>query len=354
MTAASTAVVKKPDEPIIVRDDVALFDTGKFEHMWRIANTMAAMSLMPDHLKGHPADCVMVVEQARTWQMSPTAVGSKTFVVGGKLAYEGQLVAAVVNTRAGIDGRLKYRYEGTFDRAKQDASTRKIFVSGKFKGDAEAVEIAVEWKDGFAMSKGARDKWLSQPDQQLAYFGARVWARRHCPEVLLGVYTPEELEAERDHQGADNARDVTPPRPTRAQIAAVSPTDTADEEAAAAHRELDRQAAAIINGTVETDEQFDQQTGEVTGLHQSGQTVKPEPGETQPTASGAIERHPRVLPPLRADGNLIAWQNDALEAISTVLPRVLPEIEEEMKSLTVPDSVHGALAKAIRERKGRK
>ena len=343
MTAASTAVVKKPDEPIIVRDDVALFDTGKFEHMWRIANTMAAMSLMPDHLKGHPADCVMVVEQARTWQMSPTAVGSKTFVVGGKLAYEGQLVAAVVNTRAGIDGRLKYRYEGTFDRAKQDASTRKIFVSGKFKGDAEAVEIAVEWKDGFAMSKGARDKWLSQPDQQLAYFGARVWARRHCPEVLLGVYTPEELEAERDHQGADNARDVTPPRPTRAQIAAVARTETPDDEAAAAHRELDRQVRATVDGTVATDEpEVDAETGEVTEPRSGGNVQ-------QPTSPG-LGWQPQVLPMLRQDGNWTAWQNDALELIEKLPTEAFGEVREEMDKTGIPASVHGALSRAMQAR----
>ena len=51
-------------------------------------------------------------------------------------------------------------------------------------------------------------------------------------------------------------RDVTPlaPRPTRAQIAAVQPTETPDDEADAANRALDREAERIINGTVETEE----------------------------------------------------------------------------------------------------
>ena len=33
-----------------------------------------------------------------------------------------------------------------------------------------------------------------QPDQQLAYHGSRVWARRHAPELMLGVYSPEEFD----------------------------------------------------------------------------------------------------------------------------------------------------------------
>jgi hypothetical protein len=36
--------------------------------------------------------------------------------------------------------------------------------------------------------------WTTQLDQQLAYHGARVWARRYAPEVMLGVYAPEEME----------------------------------------------------------------------------------------------------------------------------------------------------------------
>jgi hypothetical protein len=38
--------------------------------------------------------------------------------------------------------------------------------------------------------------WARQPDQQLAYHGARVWARRHAPELMLGVYSPEEMPDE--------------------------------------------------------------------------------------------------------------------------------------------------------------
>lgn len=44
--------------------------------------------------------------------------------------------------------------------------------------------------------------WKSDPRQQLGYFAARSWARRHCPEVILGVYDRDEVQ---------EIRDVTPP-----------------------------------------------------------------------------------------------------------------------------------------------
>lgn len=35
---------------------------------------------------------------------------------------------------------------------------------------------------------------MSNPKQQIAYLGVKYWARLYCPEVILGVYTPDEVE----------------------------------------------------------------------------------------------------------------------------------------------------------------
>ncbi|MNC30976.1 RecT family protein [compost metagenome] len=36
--------------------------------------------------------------------------------------------------------------------------------------------------------------WADDPRQQLAYLAVKRWARLFCPDVILGVYTPDELE----------------------------------------------------------------------------------------------------------------------------------------------------------------
>lgn len=185
-----------------VSDDLVwIMDTARFEHMWRIAQAMASAKLMPEHLRNSPSDCMLVVEQSNRWGMSPFAVASCTYSVGGKLGYEGKLVAGVINARGNLKHRLSYQYEGSPDKKETLACT----VSGTIQGETEPRTVRVTWRQGDGMSKGAKDKWASQPEQQLAYFGARAWARRHMPELLLGIYTPEELlDAEGD------MRDVTP------------------------------------------------------------------------------------------------------------------------------------------------
>jgi hypothetical protein len=64
-----------------------------------------------------------------------------------------------------------------------------VRVFGRIRGEQEDRDVDVKLSD----AKTDNRHWATQPDQQLAYHGARVWARRHMPELMLGVYSPEEM-----------------------------------------------------------------------------------------------------------------------------------------------------------------
>lgn len=146
-----------------------------------LAKMMAESTLVPLALQKKPADCLLVIEQAMRWGMSPFAVAQCTSVIHGKLMFEGKLVAAVVNANGDLEKRLNYSYSGEGD-------SRKIIVSGSVKGEPDARTVDAVVKD----VRTTNELWKKQPDQQLMYAGARIWARRHMPELMLGVYTPEE------------------------------------------------------------------------------------------------------------------------------------------------------------------
>lgn len=147
----------------------------------RLAELMATGKLMPPHLRT-PGDCLMVIEQAMRWRMSPFAVAQCTGLIHGKLMFEGKLVAAAVETSGALTGLIDYEFSG-------NGETRAVTVRATRKGETEAREITVELKD----AKTDNGIWKKQPDQQLCYFGVRAWARRWTPAVMLGVYTPEEF-----------------------------------------------------------------------------------------------------------------------------------------------------------------
>lgn len=170
----------------------------------QLAQLMSEAKVVPEHLRRSPADCFLVINQARLWRMDPFAVAQGTSFIHGKMMYEGKLVAGVVHSLGNLTGRLNYEYDGT-------GPNRTVTVSGTLRGETKARTVTVKLSD----VKTTNGMWTKQPDQQLAYSGARVWARRHVPEVLLGVYTPEEFDA-------PAMRDVTPPAPQIEQQARVS------------------------------------------------------------------------------------------------------------------------------------
>mgnify|MGYP003650390430 FL=1 len=165
------------------------------------------------HLRNNPGACLAVSLQAMRWGMDPIAVGNKSFEVNDQIGYESQLVHAVVNERAPLQGRLRSTYSG-------EGENRRCVIAGKLTG--EDVPLEYETPPIGRINPKNSPLWKNDPDQQLFYFAVRSWARRHVPEVLLGVYTDDEV----DHIGADRAKDVTPAaRPSRHDVETEEPED---------------------------------------------------------------------------------------------------------------------------------
>jgi hypothetical protein len=174
----------------------------------RLAEMMSRGKLVPAHLQASPGDCLMVIEAAMRWGMSPFAVAQCTSVIQGKLMFEGKLVAAALNASGIMSSRLAYRHTG-------EGASRAVEVSGILRGETEQRKVVVTLQE----AKTNNGMWTKQPDQQLVYAGTRVWARRHAPEVMLGVYAPEEFEhadmpaREPPHNGPTLEHEAEPPKP---------------------------------------------------------------------------------------------------------------------------------------------
>lgn len=177
----------------------------------RFAEVMAKGNIaLPKHLRDNPGACMAVALQALEWEMSPFAVASKSYSVSDRIAYEAQLIAAVVNTRSGIKGRLRYQFDG-------DGDAMTCTVTGTLDG---ADYVYTSPQIGRITPKNS-PLWKNDPQQQLGYFSARSWARRYTPEVLLGVYDRDEIEA----FGPEAAKDITPRPGLAARLATANGLD---------------------------------------------------------------------------------------------------------------------------------
>lgn len=167
-----------------------------------LATMMAKTGFLPQQIQT-PGGALFVVEQAMRWNMSPFAVATEVSFISGKPMFSGKIVAAAVQSSGLMAGRLSYDYAGSGD-------DRAVTVRGTLRGEDKPREITVRVRD----AKTTNQMWVKQPDQQLSYFGARAWARRHLPEVMLGVYAPEEFDEEAPQPAREvQATVVEPARP---------------------------------------------------------------------------------------------------------------------------------------------
>lgn len=191
-----------------------------FDRVMRLAEVMASgVATVPKHLQKNVGDCAAVAMQAMQWNMSAFAVAQKTHLINGVLGYEAQLVNAAIISLAPTKDRLNFEWFGPWEKIigkfkEVESRTKKDDDGHPKKYRVPAWDISAEAGLGvrvWATLKGedeprvlellmtqARTRnstlWTDDPKQQLAYLGIKRWARLYCPDVILGVYTPDELQ----------------------------------------------------------------------------------------------------------------------------------------------------------------
>lgn len=205
---SNTTALEQRIEGSIDKDSMALTNISKtaggvtFENMGQVMEFAKLMSVsrqaVPKHLRGEPGACMAVSMQALGWRMDPFAVANKSYMVNDRIAYEAQLIHAVIEQRAPIKGRIKGKPSG-------EGATRKWTLTA-VTTDGDTIEF-VGNEFGKITTKNS-PLWKSDPDQQLWFYSVRAMCRRHFPDVLLGVYEKEEIKH------AEGMRDVTPQQAT--------------------------------------------------------------------------------------------------------------------------------------------
>ena len=144
-----------------------------------------SMQAVPPAFRNNPGLCLAVTFQAVEWRMSPFQVANKAYVVNDRLAFESQLIHAVIEARAPLKGRLRCEYLG-------EGPDLQCRVYATFKGEDLPHEYTSPKFSAITVKNSPL--WKTDPQQQMFYFASRSWARKWAPDVLLGIYSKEEAE----------------------------------------------------------------------------------------------------------------------------------------------------------------
>lgn len=192
---------------------------------------------VPKHCRHAPGVCLGLLIQAMEWRMSPYAVASKSYVVNDVISYESQLIHAVIEQRAPIKSRLRHSYSG-------EGGKRRCKVWATPKGEDEALEYISPEFDKIQPKNSPL--WKTKPDLQLFYNASRDWARAYFPDVIMGVYSTEELDIipqhmERPASGMAGLKSTLLP--------AAGPEDNPADEQTPEREGIDEEPEAAIDQT---------------------------------------------------------------------------------------------------------
>lgn len=156
---------------------------------------LASSDLVPPTYK-KPENCLIALEFANRTGLSPLTVMQNLYVVQGKPSWSGQMCIALINgskrfspLEFEFDGKPGEDNYGCFAYATR-LDNGKVYYSDR-------VTISMAKKEGWysKIDKYGKEtsKWQSMPTQMMMYRAGAFFARVHCPDILLGLPTTEEL-----------------------------------------------------------------------------------------------------------------------------------------------------------------
>lgn len=173
-------------KPVVTDESSILLDTNRFEHLQRVASMFASSTLVPEIYQKSAANCFIAAHIAHRLNIDPFTFMQNSYIVKGKPSIEGKLVIALLNTRGPYPDGVQYEMKG-------NAETRSCRAFGVRKnGTVDEMEVT------FQQAKAAgwvekNPNWKNLPDLMLRYRAATFLCRTHCPEVIQGMETKEEI-----------------------------------------------------------------------------------------------------------------------------------------------------------------
>ena len=239
--------------------DIASIDPAlgayNFSNLGEIVNFAEIMAqggaMVPPFCQGKVPVCAAIVCRAMQWRFDPFALAELAYQPkeGGRVAYEAKVFQAIL-VNNGIT--LEFEYSGELAWSDQAATSSKgnqtaaQTASGTrqitaFLRDENGEKVQKYTSPPIANIKPKNSPlWHHDPDQQLAYFASRAWARRYRPDLIMGALSREEViepqikdvtprGGSRPRSGGFAAR-IKPPQPEVAEEAGVDTVDATAQD----------------------------------------------------------------------------------------------------------------------------
>lgn len=166
-------------------------DMQSIGRAYKIANMLSKSTLVPQNYAGNPVNCMIAMEMTQRTNFPLLMVMQNLYVIQGKPSWSGQFCTAVVNASGRFTPLSFVRLTN------EDGSTKGYYAKATRLSDGSVCEGSpVDWdmvkNEGWLNKSGS--KWKTMPDLMFHYRAAAFFVREHCPDLLCGLQTAEEVQ----------------------------------------------------------------------------------------------------------------------------------------------------------------
>ena len=174
--------------PVQPKHQVSVFDNSdSFIQAQRMATLLSSSTMVPTAYQANIPNCVVALEMSGRVGMSPLMVMQNMNVIHGKPSWGSSFIIALINSCGRFLDPLQFKLS-------KDKQTCHAFTKRKDGTLIEGPEctIAMAIAEGWMNKSGS--KWKTMPELMLQYRSAAFFGRLHCPDVLMGMQSQDEVQ----------------------------------------------------------------------------------------------------------------------------------------------------------------
>ena len=161
---------------------------GAFELAQRMSKALASSNIVPQAYQNNVGNCMIALEMATRLNASPLMVMQNLHVINGRPAWGSQYIIAMINQSHKYKTELQFELEGQGDDRR---CTAYVFDKNDHRVEGPTISIQMAKDEGWYGKNGS--KWKTMPDVMLRYRAAAFFGRLNCPEMIMGIYTRDEV-----------------------------------------------------------------------------------------------------------------------------------------------------------------
>lgn len=185
-------IIKKDSNEIVkVKPDFSVArEVMPLDKLMEMSQMLSQSTIVPDTYRNRPENCFIALDMASRMGLSPVVVMQSLFVIQGRPSWSGQAIASMIRANPTLRN-VNLEYVGERGTASWGAYVTAERVSDGRVLKGTTVTLGMAKAEGWLDKKGS--KWLTMPEQMLAYRAYAFFGRVHVPELMMGLQTAEEV-----------------------------------------------------------------------------------------------------------------------------------------------------------------